>query len=254
MKNLPTKLIFLFLAIAVIAVFWFFSQKTDLSQELERKPQKQQPQIAQNENEAARQKEKQQQEKQQKETSPTKTLREQARDLKIALTPEGEIDTSNWQTYRNEELGFTVKYIGKYYTLGGKIDKDADYFRWDSNDPDKPDKKVIFCNEEQCPGGMGGITVFVINTCSVGFCEYINKRKVSQEFDEVTAIYPNGTEAKVILAYDANGKRRVIEAIFCTVDRCYIVSSDVDITNRSFSDGFFSTFSLIDTPSKNLSK
>ena len=121
MKNPRTKLAFSLLAIATVAaVFWFFSQKTDLSQELERKPQKQQPQTAQNENEAPRQKEKQQ-EKQQQETPPTKTLREQARDLEIALTSEGEIDTSNWQTYRNRSCGLEVK-LPKSWKLHQDLD------------------------------------------------------------------------------------------------------------------------------------
>ena len=120
MKNPRTKLAFFLLAIAA-AVFWFFLQKTDLSQELERKPQKQQPQTVRNESESARQKEKQQQEKQQKETSPTKTLREQARDLEIALTPEGEIDTSNWQTYRNRSCGLEVK-LPKSWKLHQDLD------------------------------------------------------------------------------------------------------------------------------------
>ena len=103
MKNIPTKLILIFLAIVAIAIFWFFSQRADAPQELEKDMKNKQPQVTQNESKVT------QKEKEQPKKPPTKTIQEQARDLEITLTPEGEIDTSDWQTYRNESCGIEFK-------------------------------------------------------------------------------------------------------------------------------------------------
>ena len=115
MKNPRTKLAFSLLAIAAAAaVFWFSSQRADAPQEkLAQNQEKKQSTILQEKNRTTQsekegevaQKEKEKPAKSQ----PTKTLREQARDLEITLTPEGEIDTSNWQTYRNRSCGIEFK-------------------------------------------------------------------------------------------------------------------------------------------------
>jgi hypothetical protein len=110
----------------------------------------------------------------------------------LAMTTDGIIDTSDWQTYRNEKYEFEISYPSKWFIIEGDDEFTGEKFLTFSNLENR-------CNKENCPSDYLAVFVSI----------YSNSSKTYDNFIEQKSKYEKIATTKENIAIEDNNKNYI---------------------------------------------